>query len=97
MKINLYKIISDLEKYLNDKEVVFKDGFPIIPKEQLLQEIPQEILPHPHHLKARNPSETIICNFSQDDILYLTVKEIDQRIAIWKNFKGMCGFDFSAR
>lgn len=97
MKINLYAAIADFEKFLKDKNVLFKDGFPVIPKESLLNEIPEEILPHPSRLKAKNPAKTLICNFSQDDILYLSVKRITKRLAIWKHFMGICGFDFSAR
>lgn len=97
MKINLYAIIAKLENHLKKCNVIFKENFPVVPSELLLNVIPMEILPHPHHLKAKNPSNTLICNFSQDDILYLSLKEIDNRIAVWKNFMGICGFDFSAR
>ncbi len=97
MKINLYATIAGFEKFLKDKNILFKNGFPVIPEESLLHEIPEEILPHPSHLKAKNPAKTLICNFSQDDILYLSVKRITNRLAIWKHFMGICGFDFSAR
>ncbi|MCI5601039.1 MAG: hypothetical protein SOZ02_01150 [Hallerella porci] len=97
MKINLYAIIASLEKTLKNKGVPFKEGFPLVPSQMLVDEIPEDILPHPNHLKAKNPSKTLICNFSQDDLLYLSLKELDKRIAIWKNFMGICGFDFSAR
>lgn len=97
VKINLYAAIASFEKFLKGKNVLFKNGFPVIPGESLLHEIPKEILPHPSHLKAKNPAKTLICNFSQDDILYLSLKKLNERLAIWKHFMGICGFDFSAR
>lgn len=97
MKINLYQIIGQLESSLKEMNVPFKEGFPIVPKEMLLCKMPKEILPHPHHLKAAEPHNSLICNFSQDETLYLTLKELNKRIVIWKNFMGICGFDFSAR
>lgn len=97
MKINLYQTIALLETFVKKQKIPLKNGFPVIPENLILRELPNEILPHPHHLKAKNPCRTLICNFSQDDILYLTLKKLDERIKIWKNFMGISGFDFSAR
>lgn len=97
MKINLYQTINQLESYLKGRNISFKEGIPVVPKEKLLRELPKDILPHPHHLKATDPRSSLVCNFSQDDILYLSLKELDDRIVIWKNFMGISGFDFSAR
>lgn len=97
MKINLYQTIERLESYIKERNISFKEGFPVIPKELLLHELPKEILPHPHHLKAAEPHNSLICHFSQDDVLYHSLKKLDERIEIWKKFKGVCGFDFSAR
>ncbi len=82
MKLNMYQTIASLETFLKKQHIPFKDGFPVIPENLLLRELPNEILPHPHHLKAMNPCRSLICHFSQDDVLYLTLKNLDERIAI---------------
>ncbi len=97
MKIDKYTIVAELESFIKGKGVPFIDSFPVIPQEMLIREMPDEILPFPNHLKAKNSVKALLCNFSNDEIIYGTLAHLDERINIAKNFMGICGFDFSAR
>lgn len=97
MKIDKYAIVAELEKFIKEKGSPFIDGFPVIPQDMLIREKPNEILPFPNHLKAKNPANTLLCNFSNDEIIYGSLAHIDERLNIAKGFMGICGFDFSAR
>ena len=97
MKIDKYAIVAELEKKLKERGVPFVDGFPTVPQNMFVRDIPDEILPFPNHLKATNPARALLTNFSNDEILYTSFARIDERLEIAKNFLGMTGFDFSAR
>lgn len=97
MKIDKYTIAAELEKFVKEKGVSFIEDFPAIPQDMLIREIPNEILPFPNHLKAKNPAKTLLCNFSNDEILYESLARLEDRVSIAKGFMGICGFDFSAR
>lgn len=97
MKLNKYTIVAELENFLAEHKVASKNGYPVIPDDMLIKEFPEQILPHPNRNKSRNPAHTLISNFSNDEILFGSMKEIDERIKSWSNFMGISGFDFSAR
>ena len=97
MKIDKYTLIAELENFLTKYKAPVKNGFYVVPSEKLIREFPEQILPHPNHNKAKNPAKTLICNFSNEEILYTSLKEIDERIDVWAEFMGIAGFDFSAR
>lgn len=97
MKLDKYTIVAELENFLTKHKVPTKNGYFVVPSNMLIRKFPAEILPHPNRNKAINPTQTLISNFSNDEILFGSMKDIDERLEIWSNFMGISGFDFSAR
>ena len=57
---------SQIGENTKRKGVPFVDGFPTIPQNMLAREMPNEILPFPNHLKAKNPARALLTNFSNE-------------------------------
>ncbi len=66
MKIDKYAIVAELEKKLKERGVPFVDGFPTIPQNMFVREMPNEVLPFPNHLKAKNTARALLTNFSNE-------------------------------
>ena len=60
---------SQIGENTKRKGVPFVDGFPTIPQNMLVREMPNEILPFPNHLKAKNPARALLTNFSNEFLM----------------------------
>ena len=98
MHLNLFAIADKLYRRLCENGIQFNQfGYPIIPPEQLVTNIPDEIIPFDRKNTCRNPERTILCFFRNDELLYPCLNRLDEDNEIFCNFMGVCGFDLSPR
>ncbi|MGM9665612.1 MAG: DUF4417 domain-containing protein [Eubacteriales bacterium] len=96
--MNLFKIAENLHQSLAHAGIRFtRDGYPVIPKEMILQEYPDEMVPFEHRNACKNPHKTVLTHFSNDELLYRRLRHIDEDIEICKTYMGVVGFDLSPR
>ena len=96
--MNLFKLAEKLHQSLVDAGVEFThDGYPIIPKEMILKNYPDEMIPFEHRNSCKNPQATVLTHFSNDELLYRRLRHIDKDIEICKSYMGVAGFDLSPR
>lgn len=96
MKINLIEYADKIYTDLKDKGIEFnRYGFPVFPKEYLLNETPDEILPFQHRNAAKDKSKAIISFYEEDEELYHRLKNLDFVANECSKFMGIVGFDLS--
>lgn len=96
--MNLFKIAENLQKSLSNAGIKFTgDGYPILPKEMILQEYPDEMVPFEHRNACKNPQKTVLTHFANDESLYRRLRHLDEDIKIFKPYMGATGFDLSPR
>ena len=98
MHIDLFAIADELYKYLTDHGIRFnRFGYPVIPTDNLLNDIPDEIVPYEHKNAAVDKKRTVLCHFANDEHLYRRVKKYKDDIDILREYMGATGFDLSPR
>ena len=97
-KINLHRFAVELYIKLLKLGVKFNEfGYPICPKEMLLTEAPDEIIPFEHKNSCRNPKKTDVCYFQKDKLLYRRLQKLDSDANILQHYMAVSGFDLSPR
>lgn len=98
MHCNIYSIAEYLFTFLVRHGINFNDhGYPVIPAECILQEIPDEIVPYDHRNACVHPSKTVVCYFAKDQRLYPRLDKLDEDIDKLRGYLAVGGFDLSPR
>ncbi len=98
MKTNLFEIANKLHQHLLRNGIKFNEyGYPIIPKEMILETEPSEIIPFQHKNQCKDKSKAVVCFFENDLELYRRLNKLEEDIEILKEFQGVTGFDLSPR
>lgn len=96
--MNLFKIADELYFYLTNVGIKFtENGYPIIPDEMILRNYPDEIIPFEHRNACINKHVTVLSHFSNDELLYRRLRNLEKDINICKEYMGVVGFDLSPR
>ena len=96
MKINLIELANNLYTELRNKGIEFnRYGFPVFPKEYLLTQTPEEILPFHHRNAAKDRSKAVISFYEEDEELYHRLKKLDFVVNECSKYMGIVGFDLS--
>ena len=96
MKIDLITYADNLYNYLKNQGIGFNQyGYPIVPKELLLDKTPDDILPYNHRNAAKDKSKALICFYEEDEELYRHLNNLDYVAAECSKFMGVVGFDLS--
>ena len=96
MNINLIALANDLRLKLEAAGIPFNSsGYPIVPADMLIKELPAEIVPFGHRKSCRYPERTILCFFSKDELLYRRLRKLDEDNELCREYMGVCGFDLS--
>lgn len=96
--MNLFSIADELSSHLIKAGVIFtEDGYPIIPDEMILKKYPDEIIPFEHRNTCINKNTTVLSHFSNDELLYRRLRNLEKDISICKEYMGVVGFDLSPR
>ncbi len=96
MKINLIEYTTNLYNKLRSYGIEFNQyGYPIIPKEVLVAETPEEILPYHHRNAAKDKSKTLIAFYENDEELYRHLGNLDFVADECSHYMGIIGFDLS--
>lgn len=96
--INLFSIAANLHEKLKDAGILFNQfGYPILPPDSILNEIPEEIIPFEHRYECKDPNKTVLCHFVNDELLYTRLKFLDDDIEKLNGYMGVTGFDLSPR
>ena len=81
--VDLYSLATRLEFSLRQQGISFsKEGFPIIPKEMLIHEVPDDIemFPLSKRHEANQPKCTILCAYENDSNLYRFLRHLERNI-----------------
>lgn len=98
MHIDLFSIADELYNYLTDHGIRFNSsGYPIMPSDMLLRDIPDEIIPFEHRNAAVAKDRAVLCHFANDELLYRRVKKYKEDTEILRDYMGVTGFDLSPR
>lgn len=99
MKImNLYELALLLRAKLKMAKWPFnRYGFPVFPKEVILEEPPTHIEPIQRIRCCKNPNENLLCSFTNDELIKRRLRLIFEEIKLYGVFKGFGGFDLSPR
>ena len=96
--INIYDIASRLYHDLSKNDIQFNaEGYPVFKPEFILWQEPKYILPFNHRNAALEKSETALCFFMNDKLLYKRLANLENDLALFSGFLGICGFDLSPR
>lgn len=96
MYINLIQYAENLYEELKKNGITFNAyGYPVFPKEFLLNETPDEILPFHHRNAAKDKSKTVISFYEEDEELYHRLKKLDFVANECSKYMGIAGFDLS--
>lgn len=96
MKINLIELANNLYTDLKNTGIEFnRYGFPVFPKEFLLNETPEEILPFHHRNAAKDRVKAVISFYEEDEELYHRLKKLDFVANECSKYMGIVGFDLS--
>ncbi|MDD5942489.1 hypothetical protein [Fibrobacter sp.] len=99
MKImNLYELALLLRAKLKMAKWPFnRYGFPIFPREVILEEPPTLIEPIQRVRCCKKPNENLLSSFSDDLFIKRRLQRIFEEINLYGLFKGFGGFDLSPR
>ncbi|OWV14134.1 DUF4417 domain-containing protein [Fibrobacter sp. UWB5] len=99
MKIkNLYELAILLRSKLKMAKWPFnRYGFPVFPREVILEEPPTLIEPIQRIRCCKNPNECLLCSFADDVLIKRRLRCILDEIKLYGKFKGFGGFDLSPR
>lgn len=96
--MNLFKIADELCFILTNAGIKFtENGYPIIPDKMILKDYPDEIIPFEHRNACINKHTTVLSHFSNDELLYRRLRNLEKDINICKEYMGVVGFDLSPR
>lgn len=94
----IYTTVDYLYTFLTRQGINFNvHGYPMIPEECILQEVPDEIVPYDHRKACKNPSRTVICYFAKDQRLYPRLDKLDEDIDKLRGYLAVGGFDLSPK
>ena len=96
MKImNLYELALLLRAKLKMAKWPFnRYGFPVFPREVILEEPPTLIEPIQRIRCCKNPKETLLCSFAGDKFIRRRLQNLFDEIGLYRNYYGFGGFDF---
>ena len=96
---SLFSISDKLYAYLSANGIRFNEyGYPIVPKEMLLSEHPDEVIPFFCRNQATHSVQrTVLCFYSNDERIYPRLSKLDEDLDIYRKYMGICGFDLSPR
>ena len=99
MKImNLYEQALLLRAKLKMAKWPFnRYGFPVFPREVILEEPPALIEPIQRIRCCKNPKETLLCSFADDKFIRRRLQNLFDEIGLYRNYYGFGGFDLSPR
>lgn len=99
MKImNLYELALLLRAKLKMAKWPFnRYGFPVFPREVILEEPPALIEPIQRIHCCENPSENLLSSFADDTLIKRRLRCIFDEINLYGKFNGFGGFDLSPR
>ena len=99
MKImNLYELALLLRAKLKMAKWPFnRYGFPVFPREVILEEPPTLIEPIQRIRCCKKPNENLLSSFSDDLFIKRRLQRIFEEINLYGHFKGFGGFDLSPR
>ena len=98
LTINIYDIASWLYHELLQNDIQFNDeGYPIFKSEFILWQKPNYIIPFNHRNAAPKKSETVLCFFMNDKLLYKRLANLKNDLKLFSSYLGICGFDLSPR
>lgn len=99
MKVNnLYELAILLRSKLKAAKWTFnKYGFPVFPKEVLMDECPLNVEPIQRIKCCKHPQKTLLCSFADDKFIICRLKRIFEENNLYGNFAGFGGFDLSPR
>lgn len=63
----------------------------------ILKYYPDEIVPFEHRHACINKDTTVLSHFSNDELLYRRLRNLEKDISICKEYMGVIGFDLSPR
>lgn len=98
--MNLFSLVTKLEAILQEQDFKFSpEGYPIIPKENLISEVPEDIEMYPLSKRHQtpHPEHTILCAYENDSELYRFLRNFKRNIEDCRKYYGVCGFDLSPR
>ncbi len=96
MKTNLIRLAENLKEKLFGFGIKFNNyDYTSIPKELLLEEEPEEMLPYHHKNSAKDKKKTVICNYEEDNETYGRLNRLDKISDSCSEFMGIVGFDLS--
>ena len=92
----VYEIASRLYQYAVSRGAKFREnGYQIFSPDMLLDSEPDEIVPFRNRLKAKDPSKTAICFFTDDKLIFPRLDKLETDLEEYKKYMGVCGFDLS--
>lgn len=98
MHMNLFSIADELYSHLIKVGICFtKEGYPIIPDEMILKDYPDEIIPFEHRNACINKHTTVLSHFSNDELLYRRLRNLEKDLDVCEEYMGVVGFDLSPR
>ncbi len=99
MKINNpYELAILLRSKLKAAKWTFnKYGFPIFPREALLDDCPPNVEPIQRINCCKHPQNTLLCSFANDKFIVCRLKRIFDELDLYSKFAGFGGFDLSPR
>lgn len=98
MSMNLFSIANELYSHLINTGICFtKEGYPIIPNEMILKDYPNEIIPFEHRNACVDKQTTVLSHFSNDELLYRRLRNLEKDISVCREYMGVVGFDLSPR
>ncbi|MBR0032807.1 MAG: DUF4417 domain-containing protein [Treponema sp.] len=96
--INVYDIASWLYHELSQNDIQFNyEGYPVFKPEFILWQKPKYILPFNHRNAAPVKSETALCFYMNDKLLYKRLSNLKNDLSLFSGYLGICGFDLSPR
>lgn len=96
--VNVYDTASWLYHELSQNDIQFNnDGYPVFKPEFILWQKPKYILPFNHRNAAPEKSETALCFFMNDKLLYKRLANLQNDLDLFSGYLGICGFDLSPR
>ena len=90
MKImNLYELALLLRAKLKMAKWPFnRYGFPVFPREVILEEPPTLIEPIQRIRCCKNPKETLLCSFADDKFIRRRLQNLFDEIGLYRNYYG---------
>lgn len=98
MQSSIFMIADHLYTFLSQHGIKFNTyGYPVIPDECILREVPEEIVPYDHRNACNCQAKTVVCFFEKDQRLYPRLHTLDEDINKLRGYLAVGGFDLSPR